>query len=76
VLNFAFPETTVPVPITTAPFVKVTVPMAVAGETLAVNTTGCPKTDGLAEAARVVVVGCLTACTRVALLPVKLLLPP
>lgn len=75
VVNFAFPETTALVPNTAAPFLNVTVPVALLGDTVAVNTTGCPKTDGFAEAARVVVVGCRTACIRLALLAVKLPLP-
>jgi hypothetical protein len=39
-----------------APSLNVTVPVAVAGETVAVNVTGWPKTDGLADEASVVVV--------------------
>ena len=73
--NVAFPPLRVRVPNTAAPFLNVTVPVALPGDTVAVNTTGCPRTDGFAEAARVVVVGCLTACTRLALLAVKFPFP-
>src|SRR5215469_1360090 len=45
------------VPNTSAASLKVTVPVAVFGDTVAVNTTGCPNTEGFTEAASVVVVG-------------------
>jgi len=54
---------------------KVTVPAAAAGTSLAVNTTACPNADGFTEAPSVVVVGCSTICMMLALLGLKLLSP-
>ena len=58
----------VPVPITVAPSLKVTVPVGVAvagatGATVAVNVTDCPNTDGLRDEVTAVVVSALfTTC--------------
>ena len=62
-------------PSTTAPFLNVTVPVAMLGVIVAVNITGCSKTDGFTEAARLVVVVLSTACVRAALLLLKLPFP-
>jgi len=46
----------VPVPRVVVPFLKVTVPVAVDGDTVAVNVTEEPYVDGFSEDASVVVV--------------------
>ena len=49
VLSDAVPPLTVAVPITVAPSRNCTLPVAVAGDTVAVTVTGVPKTDGFAD---------------------------
>jgi hypothetical protein len=56
VLKVAVPEPRVPVPRVVVPSLKVTVPVAVEGATVAVNVTACPNVDGLAEEVTAVVV--------------------
>ena len=53
----AVPDVRVPVPIMVEPFLKVTVPVAVELLTAAVKVTDCPKTEGLTEDVKIVVVG-------------------
>src|ERR1019366_1606602 len=77
VVKVATPPLRVPVPIELAPSRKVTVPVGVpapgaTGETVAVNLTDCPKTEGFTDEATVVEVGAgLTAWLRVPELPLK-----
>jgi hypothetical protein len=52
----ALPPPKVPVPSTVVPSKNVTVPVAVAGATVAVNVTACPGADGLRLEVSVVVV--------------------
>jgi hypothetical protein len=64
VVNIAFPLASVPVPKTTAPSFKVTVPVGVplpgaTTATVAVNVTVWPKCDGFGEEVSVVVVAAL-----------------
>jgi len=54
-LIVAFPALSVADPIVVLPFVKVTVPVAVAGVTVAVNFTDEPYADGFADEASVMV---------------------
>ena len=54
-LNVAFPALSVADPIVVLPFVKVTVPVAVAGVTVAVNFTDEPYADGFADEASAMV---------------------
>ena len=55
VLNVATPEPlSVPVPSVAGPSLKVTSPVATAGDTVAVNNTVCPKVDALGELASTV----------------------
>ena len=80
-VSVAFPvPLTVAVPIGVAPSMNVTVPLGVppGPEVVAVNVTFCPKTEGLREEARVVVVLALLTVSDEAgeVLPVKLLSPP
>lgn len=56
VFNTAIPPEIVPVPMVTAPSLNVTVPVAVDGETAAVNPTLELKAEGLADDVRDVVV--------------------
>jgi hypothetical protein len=61
VLNVAVPPLSVPVPKVAVPSLNVTVPVGVpapgdTGATVAVNVTGWPKTEGLAEEVTLVVV--------------------
>jgi hypothetical protein len=56
VLKVAAPLLIVPVPSVVVPSLKVTVPVAVEGETVAVNVTDEPYADGFADEARVIVV--------------------
>ena len=53
----ATPPPIVPVPMVVAPSLKVVVPDAVEGETVAVNVTEAAKVDGFSEDVSVVVVG-------------------
>jgi hypothetical protein len=78
VLKVAWPAVRVPVPRVVAPSLKVTVPVAAAGATVAVKVTDWPKTDGLTEEVTVVVVEATpTTCDRVELvLAVKLVSAP
>jgi len=67
VANVAVPPLTFAVPSVAAPSRKVTVPVAPAGETVAVKVTACPKVDGLRlEATPVVVFALLTLCDTAA----------
>ena len=56
VVRVAVPEASVPVPSVVLPSRNVTVPVAVAGETVAVNVTGSPFWDGLSFESSPVVV--------------------
>jgi hypothetical protein len=56
VASVAFPELSVPVPSEVAPSMKVTVPVAVVGETDAVSVTLVPVATDVAEDVSVVVV--------------------
>jgi len=64
----AIPPLNAPLPKVIAPSKKVTVPLAVAGETVAVKVTDCPGVDGLRLDARPIVVLVLvevfTVCVR------------
>ena len=57
VVRVAVPLLSVPLPRVLVPSLKVTLPVAVDGDTVAVRTTGWPKTDGFTDEVRVVVVG-------------------
>ena len=59
VVKVATPLFSVPVPRIVVPSLKVTVPVAVEGETVAVNVTAAPDVAGFGEDARTVVVGAL-----------------
>ena len=83
VVNVAFPEELTPACQSTVfPSVKSTMPVGaprplVVGVTVAVNVTVCPKTVGLAEDVKVVVVAeAWTSCTSSILPPLKLESPP
>jgi hypothetical protein len=71
VLNVAWPELRVPVPMVVAPSLKVTVPLGVpapapVGVTVAVNVTDCPNTLGLVELVSAVAVPAwFTVCVTV-----------
>ena len=76
------PPLNVPVPMGLPPSRNVTVPVAVpapdaTGETVAVKVTDCPKTDGLRDEARVVLVDALltTWLTIALVLVLKFALP-
>jgi len=56
VLYVATPPLSVAVPRDVVPSVKITVPVAVAGMTVAVNVTGDPYADGFGDEASVTVV--------------------
>ena len=56
VVRVAFPELRVPVPSEVAPSMKVTVPVAVEGVTVAVSVTAAPVVVDVEEDVRVVVV--------------------
>jgi len=59
VVELAVPALSVPVPKRLPPFRNCTVPVAVLGETVAVNRTACPNVDGLLlELTAVVVLFC------------------
>ena len=70
-VNVAWPELSVFVPIGVAPSLKVTVPVGVpvpgaVAITVAVKVTACPKTEGLTdELTAVVVLALLTVCVKV-----------
>ena len=49
VVKVAFPVAIVPVPSVAVPSLKVTVPVAVEGVTVAVNLTEAPKVEGLRD---------------------------
>jgi len=74
----ALPLPSVTVPSVVVPSLKVTVPVALEGVTLAVRVTGFPALAGFGEAERVkVVVPCPTATGAAAdVLPPNLLSPP
>ena len=57
VLKVAVPPESVPVPSVVVPSLKITVPVAVLGDTVAVKVTFWPDTVGLAEDVIEVVVG-------------------
>ena len=63
--NVATPLESVPVPSVVAPSMKVTVPVAVEGATVAVNVTEAPKVEGFKEDVSVVLVVLLTICVTV-----------
>src|ERR671926_342487 len=56
VVNVATPPESTALPSAVAPSVKLTVPLAVDGVTVAVNVTGWPNVDGLDDDVSVVVV--------------------
>ena len=65
----AVPAFTVPVPSELAPSKNSTLPVAAAGETVAVNVTDCPDVDGFTDDASVVVLLInegFTVCVRTA----------
>src|SRR6266581_5054889 len=70
-VRVAVPPESAPVPSVVVPSLKVTVPVALLGETAAVNVTGWPNTEGLADEETVVVV-----LARKVTVTVPLLLPP
>jgi hypothetical protein len=75
--NVAVPELSVPLPMVVPPSRNVTVPVAVEGDTAAVNVTTCPERDGLRLDANVVLVLALVVWTRTAeLLALSLPSPP
>ena len=81
-MNVATPPVSVPVPISTPPSRKLTVPAGTPAPgatvvTVAVNVTDCPKVEGLSDDPRAVVVAAwLTVCvTAGEVLPVKLAFP-
>ena len=85
VVNVAIPPLSAPVPIGLPPSRNVTVPVGVpapgaTGETVAVNVTDWPNTDGLTEEVTVVLVSALlTTCglpVSDPVLPLKLPSPP
>jgi hypothetical protein len=78
VVRLALPRLRLIVPSVADPLLKVTLPVAVEGETFAVSVTLAPNTDGFAEEAKAVVVRSrLTVCTRVVeVLPPSLASPP
>src|SRR5262245_3066066 len=55
--SVAVPPLSSAVPRELAPSKNCTLPVAAAGDTVAVNVTGCPDVDGFADEAIVVVVG-------------------
>jgi hypothetical protein len=55
--SVAIPPLSIPVPIVVVPSLKVTDPVALDGDTLAVSAIDCPKVDGFVEEVRVVAVG-------------------
>jgi len=66
----AMPPLRVALPMFVSPSKKLTIPLAVAGVTLAVRVTNCPELDGLRLEARLVLVALLappvfTVCVRV-----------
>jgi hypothetical protein len=63
VLNVVFPLLRVPVPRVVVPSLKVTVPVAADGETVAVNVTDDAYVDGVPDVATVVVVFVLAAAS-------------
>jgi hypothetical protein len=66
VLYVAFPPLRVPVPKVVLPSLKVTVPVAADGVTVAVNVTDVPKPEGFSDDVKVVVdVALFTVCVRV-----------
>jgi hypothetical protein len=66
VVRVAVPFFKTPVPMVTKPCRNVTVPEAVAGETVAVSVTLWFRLDGFGEDVRVVEVGCRTTCVTLA----------
>ena len=85
VVNVAMPPLSVPVPIGLPPSRNVTVPVevpapGVTGETVAVNVTDWPNTDGFTDEVTVVAVSALfTTCglpVREPVLPLKFPSPP
>lgn len=63
VVSVATPELKVPVPSEVVPDMKVTVPVAVDGATVAVNVTLAPTAGVVVDAARTVVVAVLVEVT-------------
>ena len=63
IVNVATPLLSDPVPRVVAPSLKVTVPVAVDGDTVAVSVTEAPKVEGFSEEVNAVVVEAfVTAC--------------
>ena len=77
-LNVAFPLLIVPVSSVVLPSLKVTVPVAAEGETVAVKVTEEPNVDGFADEASVTVVLVLfTVCVSADdVLLLRLVFPP
>jgi hypothetical protein len=80
VVKFAAPEVRVLLPSADVPFLKVTLPVGVPpkdDETVAVNVTGAPDTDGFTDEIKPVVLGdTFTTCdTGAEVLPLKLASP-
>ena len=74
--NLAVPAFTVELPSAALPSKNVTVPVASAGDTVAVNVTACPTSSGLRLDTAVTVEGLVpTVCVKTAVLPVQLLSP-
>ena len=80
VTSVATPELSVPVPIEVVPSRKVTVPVAVEGETVAVSVTLAPVATDVGEAVSEVVVAVLVdvtvMLTAVEVLAAKVVEPP
>jgi len=80
VASVALPELSVPVPIEVVPSKKVTVPVAVEGETVAVNVTLAPTAGVVVDAASAVVVAVFVEVTVIAtaldVLPANVVEPP
>ena len=72
----AFPLTTELEPRTTAPFLKVTVPVAEFGVIVALKVTSCPKVDGLGDDASAVELLPRTICVNVPDVPPAKLASP
>ena len=65
--NVAVPALSVPVPSVAAPSLKVTVPVAAPGVTVAVNVTACPNVEGFVPDVTVVVLAASpTTCVNTA----------
>ena len=77
VLKVARPLLSVPVPRVVLPSLKVTVPVAAEGATVAVNVTDVPAVDGFADEASATEDACLTVWVNVdEVLLLSLVSPP